>query len=273
MLRVGTHSHLFRGPPAAVAAAFRANGLTCTQLTPAFPGQHFRDPADITPDRCRRLVEPFLDAGIAVAALSAGPALLEPDLERRHRTLMRLHALVEHCREFGTNLLVAEPGGLAHDRQAWTELLLVLAEVLRRATDHGVKLLLRFGAGQVVGTRADARRLTEELPVAGLGFVLDPAEWLRDVPAECWPAALEEGLQEWGAAPLLHVKDIRLDHGRVCFPPVGQGQLPYGPLLKQFLTTNPGAAILVEHVQPHQVSETRLFLDSLLAGSENSSAT
>src|SRR5947209_4026435 len=164
---LGVHTHLFRGAPAAVSQACRAAGLDCVQLTPAFPGLLFRDPAQITASRCQQAAEPFQEAGLQIAALACSSNLLNPDLARRHEAIVRLHALLRHCRDFGTTGLVSETGSLSPDAiadpdaptqsiEAWTELRIILAECLRIADDHGVTLMLRARAGQAVASAADA---------------------------------------------------------------------------------------------------------------------
>src|SRR5437762_11324336 len=113
MMLLGVHSHLFRGSPTAVADACRRHGLAGVQLTPGFPGLTFHEPGQITPARCRQVVEPFLAAGLRIACLSGYTNLMDPDLERRHRGIIRLHALLRHGRDFGTERVVTETGTLS----------------------------------------------------------------------------------------------------------------------------------------------------------------
>src|SRR5262245_2453264 len=110
---LGAPSHLFRGSPPAVAEAFRRHGLTCVQLTPNFPRLSFHEPGAIPTDRCRHAAEHFLTAGITVACLSGYIHLMDADLDRRHRGIVRLHALIRHCRDFGTDRVLTETGSLA----------------------------------------------------------------------------------------------------------------------------------------------------------------
>src|SRR5262249_47806152 len=129
MHTLGGHSHLFRGPPARVAAAVVRHGLTCVQLTPSFPGLPFHDPGQITAERCRLVSRVFHDAGLRVACVSSGVQLLEPDLDRRHRGILRLHRLIRHGRDFGTTYLSAEtgrPDPPDRSSEAWTELNVIL---------------------------------------------------------------------------------------------------------------------------------------------------
>src|SRR5437879_887313 len=174
---LGAPSHLFRGSPAAVAAAFRQQGLTCVQLTPNFPGLGFHEPGAITPERCRRAADPFRAAGITVACLAGYIHLMDADLDRRHRGIVRLHTLIRHCRDFGTERILTETGSLCpsspwmphppnRSHEAWLELRLIVAEALQVAADHGVTLLLKPGNTHVLAAVEDALRLRAELPVA-----------------------------------------------------------------------------------------------------------
>src|SRR5581483_9753571 len=148
---LGVPSHLFRGPPEAVAEAVRHNGLGCVQLTPNFPDLPFHHPGQFSRDRCRQAADPFLARGIRIACLTGSSDLLDPDLDRRHRGVLRLHALLRHGREFGTDHVVAETGG-AGGEAARAELRLIVAEALRVAADAGVRLLLKPAATQALAS-------------------------------------------------------------------------------------------------------------------------
>jgi sugar phosphate isomerase/epimerase len=265
---LGTLSHLFRGSPAAVAVVIQQHGLRCVQLTPSFPRLRFQQPIDITADRCRQAAQPFLDAGLHIACLTGSTNLVEPDLDRRHRGLVRLHALLRHCRDFGTAFLVTETGNpLAKGasflppnraREVWAELLLIVAEAVRIAADSGVTLLLKPGPGQVLATATDALRLRQELPQAALGFVLDPAVFLLESRPETVSnelARLVEALGPW--TPIVHAKDLRFHADGVTLPHVGRGVLDYGVLLRTLRRYQAEPAIILEHLRPEEVAAAK----------------
>jgi sugar phosphate isomerase/epimerase len=269
---LGVASHLFRGSPAEVAAVCRGHGLTCVQLAPNFPGLSFYQPGDVTPERCRRAAEPFAREGVAVACLWGSANLLDPDLDRRHRGIVRLHALLRHGRDFGTEYLVTETGSLNpvspsapcpenHSREAWLELGLILSEALRVAADAGVTLLLKAESNHVLATLEDALRLRDELPHPNLGFVLDPVNYLLGTsPGDLAPALerLVEQLGPW--APVVHAKDIRFEADGVTTPRAGDGVLDYGLFLRLLDRHQPGAAIILEHLCPHEVPEAVAYM-------------
>src|SRR5262245_13282954 len=274
---IGAHSHLFRGPPEVVAAAFRDHGLTCVQLTPGFPGQSFREPGRIAPDACRRVAEPFRAAGVAVAAVALAEPLLDPDLERRHRVVVRLHALLRHARDFGTDQLVAETGSLNaaspwlphapnRSREAWAELRLIVGEALRVAADAGVRLLLKPALHHVLAGTDNALRLRDELGSPCLGFALDPADLLLTSPPATWAEESERAVDRLGPwAPLLHAKDLRAADGDTAVPRVGAGQLDYARLLARYGRHQPRGAIVLEHLRPGDVTAARAFVEEALS--------
>jgi sugar phosphate isomerase/epimerase len=271
MHALGAHSQLFRGSPAEVADCFRRHGLACVELTPAFPGWSFRDPGDFTPARCRHVAEAFQTAGVSVASLASRGNLMDPDLDRRHRTIMHLHALVRHCRAFGTERVVIETGNPTRavgrkssspvSTAAWTELRLILRESLTVAADHGVTLLLKPDRAQLLACPADAARLRAELAHPSLRFVMDPAVYLTAGAPDALAHGLELLFEELGPwAPVAHVKDLRFEPEGITQPPAGRGTLDYGLFCSLLRRYQPDAPIILEHVRPEELPETIALL-------------
>src|SRR5262245_51830365 len=273
---IGVHSHLFRGSPAAVVEACRRHGLTCVQLTPSFPGLLFQEPAQITPERCRQAVEPLQSAGIGIAALSGHSNLMDPNLERRHRGLVRLHALIRHCRDFGTERVVCESGSLNpkspwlphgpnRSPEAWAELRLIVAAALAVAAEQGVTLLLKPEPTQALASVEDAVRLRAELDHPNLGFVMDPVHFLLAASVH-EPAPLARMVEQLGRwTPIVHVKDLRMDEEKLSIPRVGRGSLDYALFLRLLDRHQPQAPLILEHLQPTEAAEARAYLERAMS--------
>ncbi len=274
---LGAPSHLFRGTPDAAAAAFVRHGLGCVQLTPGFPGLPFLEPAQVTPERCRRAAGPFLDRGLPVAGLWANTNLLEPDLERRHRGLVRLHAFLERCREFGTTRVLTETGTLSptspwapyppnRSHEAWTELRLVVREALRVAADHGVSLLLKAEPTHVLSSWEDVTRLRRELNHPNLGFVMDPVVFLLEGPPDETRSGLGQVVDLLGPwSPVVHAKDVCFGpRGEVSTPRAGRGELDYAAFLRRMSRWQPDAPVILENLRAEEVDEARAFMERQL---------
>jgi sugar phosphate isomerase/epimerase len=267
---------LFRGSPEAVAEAFRRHGLTCVQLTPNFPGLSFREPGRITAERCRRVGAAFRAADVPVACLSGTTNLMDPDLDRRHRGIVRWHRLIRHCRDFGTDRIITETGSLSpkspwaphppnRSREAWTELCLIVGEALRLADDHGVTVLLKPEAAHVLASAEDALRLRDELGHPRLGFVMDPANFLIDSPPAELAANLVRLFEQLGAAaPVAHAKDLRFGARGESTPRAGGGVLDYGLFLRLLDRYQPEAPVILEHLRPEEVAAARAYVGQFL---------
>ncbi len=274
---LGASSLLFRGSPAAVADAFRRQGLACVQLVPGFPGQPFREPGQFSATTCRQVARAFEDAGIRIACLAASANLMDPDLDRRHRGVMRLHALIRHARDFGTHYVVTETGSLAPRSardpspsritpEAWDELRLILRTALDLAGEQGVVLLLKPDPSHLLATTEDGLRLRAELQSPALAFVMDPVHYLEDSPPARWAAELERVFEQLGPwAPLAHLKDLQSGPDGVSKPPAGRGALDFAFLFRLLNRYQAGAPIILEHIRPDELLATMAFLQPFLA--------
>jgi sugar phosphate isomerase/epimerase len=259
-----------------VAEAFRRHALGCVQLAPGFPGQPFRDPGNFSPARCHQVAQAFEEASVRVACVAHHANLMDPDLDRRHRGVMRLHALIRHARDFGTRFVVTETGSLAPRSvrepapagptpEAWAELRLIVRMALDLAAEHGVQLLLKPDRAHLLAFIDDALRLRLELEHPALGFVMDPANYLEGGPPSEWRAGLERLFEQLGPwSPLAHAKDVRPSSDGASKPRAGLGALDYPLCLRLLHRHQPDAPIILEHVRPEELAETRAFLEQHL---------
>jgi sugar phosphate isomerase/epimerase len=272
---IGAHSHLFRGPAPVVAQAIHEHGLSCVQLTPSFPHLRFHDPAEITRDRCRRAAEPFLLSDLIIAGLSAGDNILNPDLEQRHPAIVRLHRLVQHCRNFGTDRVIINLS-LAMKREStepqthtgavpWSsEVRSIILAALRVASDNGVMLLLKLAAKHSPSWK-EACNLHAELAHANLGFVMDPAHYLEACQPEDLTRSMSCLCEELNClAPLVHAKDLRFGPGGATSPRVGCGVLDYGSFFRLYRRYHATAPVILEHVRPSEIDEARKHVQAAL---------
>jgi sugar phosphate isomerase/epimerase len=266
---IGVSSRLFHGSAAAIAGRCRSLGLSCVRLAPGFPGLPFSEPAHFTPERCRAAADPFRDAGLSVACLSADGSLVDPHLPRRQRAVQRLHALLRHARDFGTSYVVTETGSPGPDGSraatAWTELRLIVSLAAEVAADHGAALLLKAEPGHVLATAEDAVRLADEVGDPRLGFVMDPAAFLVGNRPEEWAGLVERLFERLGSqAPVVFAKDVCRGSDGVTLPRAGLGGLDYRLILRLLDRYQPAAPVIMEHLGPDEVEAARRYLAGFL---------
>ena len=108
-------------------------------------------------------------------------------------------------------------------------------------------------------------RLREELNHPNLGFVLDPATFLLESRFDELSSDLRRLCEQLGPwAPVVHAKDLRPGAHGAATPRAGRGVLDYGllfPLLRRF---QPRAAVILEHLRPEEVAESKAYVERFL---------
>jgi sugar phosphate isomerase/epimerase len=276
-LLIGVHSHLFRGSLMEIAKAAATCRLDCVELTPNFPGLGFQHPCDVTPERARRVAQVFGEAGVRIASVAAATMLLDPDLKRRHAGIVRSYAIIRYCRDFGSPYAVVQVGawpGIDNSRSfdtdsaSWQELVAILAGVVDWASEWGVQVLLKPGAGDLFCRPGQAQALRDRLP--GLHFVMDPAVLLSEESVSNQHDAMRALMETVGPwSPIFHAKDLlSSDHGWTT-PPAGRGRLDYAELVRLYGQHQHRSAIIMEHVRPQEIEATRVYIQRCLAEAES----
>ena len=206
--RVGAISNLFRGNPEAVATLFHRYGLESVQIQPTLGRQ---ESMEFTPSICRAMSQPFMDADIMIAGVSAYTNFVDPDISRRRRLIKKFDSLIEHCQDFGTQYLITESGTLDPEHP-WND----FAENRTPGRSHGIQKESRsFGetCPKRRGSRSDQRlplSRVHSMDIAlaihehfgdSVGFVMDPANYFTRNMITASTSFLRNIFKSWGASP------------------------------------------------------------------------
>jgi sugar phosphate isomerase/epimerase len=225
------------------------------------------EPGRITADTARRAAAPFLRAGLAVACVNAGSGVLEADLGRRHAAIVRVHRLIRHCRDFGTNLLVVDLApplkpGEAASTSCWEEMELIVREALKATADHGVTLVVKPDLARLNRPLDDLFALAAAYPVESLQFVMDPASYL----AGCDPDRRAEGLElVWrqlgSRTAIVHVRDLAFRPEGACFPRPGKGDLDFAEFFRLRRLYQPATPVILSHVRATEIGAVESIVE------------
>ncbi len=172
-------------------------------------GRHVGDPGD--PAQARAAIEAVRREGLAVRALTCGPALLDRDGAAQARARRTATAAVEAALEHGVPVVVTFAGrdeGLSEDDN-YRALADYYAPLLERAAAGGVKIAIENWPGPRVDylatTPAGWARLFDLVPAPNLGLNFDPSHllWQGIDPAEALRAVA-------GRVVLAHAKDTEI---------------------------------------------------------------
>jgi sugar phosphate isomerase/epimerase len=270
--RVGAFSNLFRGKPADVASLFVRYGLESVQIQPRWNLGITEEGAALDVHECREITQPFADAGIMIAGLTASTNFVDPQITRRRRLVRRFDAMIEHCQDFGTSYIITETGTLDpehpwsdfRDNRAPATLALFrrnLTPSVRLAEKNGVTILLKGYLYHVVHNMEIARSIHEHFGPT-VRFVMDPASYFTRNMVSASTSFLRRLFEVMGEfCPIAHGKDVRYVGGTLTTPRTGTGGLDYREYLELLDEYNPDGPLILEQIGPEQLRETLDFLD------------
>jgi sugar phosphate isomerase/epimerase len=255
---------------ARVAAAVRRAGLDCVELVPGFPDLRFGNPGDVTAERCRLVAAAFQDAGVGIACVDAVTDLLDPNLTERHRAVLRCHAIIRHCRSFDTDkvCVAAGPGtGGMTVEQPLDEstirqgLRLMLHEIVDRAEDAGVTVLLKPRLGGPFAALENVCSFRAEFADRAVRLMLDPATALAKYGTAGVDGNLDHLCKEllpWSAA--LVAKGLCFEENGPVMPRVGRGVLDYERVLGWLRQAGCNVPVILEHVRVDELASARAYV-------------
>ncbi|GAB4432376.1 MAG: sugar phosphate isomerase/epimerase [Chloroflexi bacterium OHK40] len=245
--------------------------LTDQVAAMGFASLHAHFPAGCDEALARRLSRSCAGSGLAIAAVSGYANPLRPDEAPMGFTLAQLASLIALLPLLDTRRVVSWSGtygaGLFDDHPdnrtpaAW--------EVLHRSVDELFPVLEAAEAvlvieplfAHVLDGPARLVRFCEEANSPYLRVVLDPPNML---PPDTWArqaeliAAAVDLLAPY--VGLVHLKDMRLQDGRLDLPGPGQGVLDYPAFFEALARAEISAPAIVEHVTLAQAPAARRFV-------------
>lgn len=230
---------------------------------------HF--PAGCDRALARRLGRAAAASGLSVVAVSGYANPLRPAEAPMGSSLADLAGLIELMPMLGAHILVSWSGtygaGLLDDHPenrsaaAWDQLRRSVDELLPLLDEAEASLAIEPFYTHVLGDVARLTQFCAELKSPYLGIVLDPPNLL---PPATWDSqakritALTTALAPY--TRLVHLKDMRLDDGRLELPGPGLGLLDYPALLAAIERAQLYAPLIIEHVTIEQAAAARRFV-------------
>jgi len=260
---LGLRAHDFgRLPTAELAQKIGAAGFRVVQLAP------FRALADLpddlaalTPARARQIRTLFADQGVRIGVLSCYVNIGTGDAAERARLVDRYKAHLAVARELGAEMVATETGSVNSD-WSWHEgnrdeatyarvldtVLALVAEGERVGANVGIE-----GVGvHIFNSIERMHRLVEATRAhRNLRVIFDLFNLLTAATAHDHRALIRRGFELLGPAiTTLHLKDYKIEDGKLVMKPVGQGDLDFGYLLAQAATLPRGLDLILEEHTP-----------------------
>lgn len=219
----------------------------------------------------RRLAGACANSGLPIVAISGYANPLRPDEAPMGSTLTQLADLIELMPRLDVRRLVSWSGTFAtgmfddhpdnHTEAGWDALCASIDELAPLLDEAEALLLFKPHYTHVLGTAEEVEHFYTALNSPYLGVVLDPTNML---PPDTWarqgaiiPSIVATIARHVG---LVHLKDMRLRHGKLDLPGPGQGVLDYPILLRALAAAEITVPTIIEHVTLDQAAAARAFV-------------
>lgn len=272
-VRLGVSTGIYQAHPMAEAARLiRAAGFVGAQV-----GMRFADARlDLAaPDwsYARRVRDVFGEAGVRVVAVDGYTNLVHPDSAVRERGVRGLKGLLEHVREFGTDVVATESGTFnptqprqplpADARQGWAQFTAVMRELLKVAASSGSILAMEGSAATYIGTVEMVARMLAELPSASLKILWDAANYFDEAHIGQMTQLLQKMNTTFGAHIVLaHAKDVRLKpDGKVEWLAAGRGVMDYVTFGRILNGLGREIFVCLEYVKEPDVPQVKRYVE------------
>ena len=231
-------------------------------------------------DAPRRLADPafaeeireaFDSAGLRIAVLGCYLTMTNPDPEQMLRTREIYFAHLKFARMIGAEMVGTETPAPANaafaaapgdSEEGFGLFMEALKPIVRRAEKEDAVLAVEPVWSHIISTPERARRVLEEIPSEHLRIILDAVNLISPENAGRKEEIVKDAITLLGdRVSLLHMKDFRLENGKMTSMACGTGDMRYEQLLR--FAKERKLEMTLEDTRPENAEAARLFLEEI----------
>jgi len=275
MLQLGIRLHDTQKLPFAERIAdvhnlgFKCGHLALAKVIDEFPTT---DEA-LTPGLAMYIRKVFEKNDVDIAVLGCYLNLANPNKEQLAQTTHRYMAHLRFASWLGCGVVGTETGcpnetysyvPEAHDEEALQTFITNLRPVVRYAEQMGVVIAIEPVWRHIVCNPVRARRVLDEIQSPNLQIILDPVNLLDISNYQDQVAIVDEAIDLLGPdVAMVHIKDFRVEDGKLLSVGAGFGQMDYTSLMKFMKTRKPYIHATLEDTNPGNNIQARDFILNL----------
>lgn len=241
--------------------AVKAQGFACAHvaLSKVISENSVAESA-LTPGYAMYLRRLFEKNELDFAVLGCYLNLATPDAAQLKATQEKYLANIRFAAHLGAGVVGTETGApnveYKFEEACWSEEALAvfiknLRPVVRYAEQMGVLLAIEPVVRHIVCNPVRARRVLDEIASPNLRIILDPVNLLESYNYEKQDEIIDEAITLLGKdVAVLHVKDFRIEDGKLISVPVGQGQCHWERIMPYMKKEKPFMHATLEDTKP-----------------------
>lgn len=213
----------------------------------------------------------FERTGLSCAVLGCYLNLADPDEEKRKRTQEIYCAHLRFAPKCGAGVVGTETpanpaspfaGNPGQSEEAYQLLLSSLRPVIRCAEENGAILAVEPVWSHIISTPERAQRLLEDVHSDALRIILDAVNLISPRDTERTEEIVQDALRRLGdRVSVLHMKDFKLQDGKVEAMACGTGDMKYETLLR--FAGERSLPMTLENTVPENAEAARLHLERI----------
>ena len=227
----------------------------------------------LTPGYAMYLKRLFEKNELDFAVLGCYLNLANPDPDQLKTIQEKYKANIRFAAHLGAGVVGTETGApnteYKFEEACWSEEALQqfikgLRPVVKYAEDMGVLVAIEPVVRHIVCNPVRARRVLDEIDSPNLRIILDPVNLLEIYNYEKQDEIFEEAIELLGKdIAVLHVKDFRIENGKLISVPVGQGQCHWDRIMPYMKKEKPYMHATLEDTKPENAVEALHYIQGV----------
>ncbi len=255
-------------------AHIRSLGFTCGHLAPAkVLGDRSTDDEALTPGYAMYLKKLFAQNDLDCAVLGCYLNLANPNKEQLEKTTHRYMAHIRFASLLGCGVVGTETGAPnetytpvpeCHSEEALQTFITNLRPVVEYAEKMGVIIGIEPVYQHIVYDAGRARIVLDAINSPNLQIILDPVNLLDISNYENAEEIIEEAIDLLGPdVAVVHIKDYKVQDGRLISVGAGLGQMDYTSLIRFMKKRKPFIHATLENTTPDNNVQCREFIQKM----------
>lgn len=238
------------------ALGFACGHLALSKVIDEFP----TDDGALTPGLAMYIKKVFAQNDVDIAVLGCYLNLANPNPEKLAKITKRYLAHLRFASLLGCGVVGTETGAPnetytavpeCHGEEALQTFIQNLRPVVQYAEKTGVILAIEPVWKHIVYNPARARRVLEEIVSPNLQVILDPVNLLDISNYAQQKEIVEEAIDVLGEdIAMVHIKDFRVESGRLVSVGAGLGEMDYTAIMKFIREKKPFMHVTLENTTP-----------------------
>lgn len=251
-----------------------AQGFSCAHVALSKVADHFSmedSPKLLTKKYALQVRQDFQDTGMSCAVLGCYLNIADPDEERREKTAEIYRAHLRFAGWIGAGVVgtetYANPESVFavpadESEEAYRMFIDCLRPIVRCAEETETYLAVEPVCHHIISTPERAERMLNDLPSDNLRIILDAVNLISFAQIGQVDDLIDDAIRRLGdRISVLHMKDFRVQDGKIVSGACGTGNMHYGKLLS--FARISGLPMTLEDTNPNNAEAARKHLERI----------